>query len=998
MKQFFDITKKTISIESTNSYGFSTQGAFAYAATSGRIYASAYRYLTNGVGSAGTLIYSDDLGTTWQVIKQGITDFNASWTFATTGAVRKIHCSPDGTRILMVWGPSMAGNALVAGMYIAYSADTGITWTTVSGTLTMPSYSDDLSLIIYGQGVSLYRVTNCTSSSPITITAAKMPMHDNSFISTAGEYCIYRSAATANGGDDTIYVSVDKGATWNAITAATYTALDVTYATGMKMIGVYKRGAYWYCVHVSTKISNSDPIIVETRLDTRAAAIYGNAALAGIMYNNYLGATNLSMRLFGNGMLVTEAAGVYVGYIENIGDLSSKQCRYQDWAGFGGLNSKLVGTASDGTIFIMEDTANASFFNIRTLTMFKPITNYTGKGIAVTKYTLPSFTANLGAIPSANNIAIGFDSNAKYGIVFSTLGPGTYNAMKTTDSGVTWSVKNSNISTLLGGMTVTGIYNPFVSLTGSTIAILVKRTAPSAAVLLLVSTDGGVVYTIKSTILALNGAVNMNIATPDILHTHMSGDGKVIIVMDDMGAMMLSSDSGTTWTPIAPATGRYGLQDGYGSCLSQNRVYINQDGSVIRVIGATTNVVSSAIPTVATSTDKGLTWTYVNTPIPANTYNYSSGAISQSGKWVVVTSQKYSGGSYVISGDGGNTWATVAISRPKTANTTTGTATAGKTFISNDGNIIVTPFVQNNMYSMGMPMICDRRISVSTFDALSTGIIGSDSLAYGVTVASPYMGVDKFRFIASDGCTIVNLSVLDGYNVMRTFVYPYIRYTIEKPDGYYIFVGGVLTKQVNEAAAFDSANQYSDIDATKLTGVCTINTYTNDVTYAKTLDRFSVVPKPQTLVCSSDILFNDKINREFLSSIRFNGNGNVQVIFSFDSGATWYNVKAGVMTLLTGTMTNMLASGSSPSDFNNLPAFHQFFNDVYGHDKIRFAFMISKNLISDAGDISDMTLTYKIRNDWVPAVTTDVTAKTRYQTCTVTFNVAGDYKINYFKP
>ena len=923
MKQFYDISMVTANI----TIG-STLNWVQYASIKKRLYCAPYK--VNGVGGIKSHYYSDDYGATWAPM---YTDARtvSSTTFTINSTPVAIRVSQDGTRLLLI--------IIEGGIYYAcLSVDSGVTWQVVCRVLSSDtiSVSPDLSAILIGaKRINLDGTYTAATQSAL-----------GAFFSSAGEYGVMRSNALVDGANYGTYYTTDKGVTWTLIPVANYTALGIAGVADMTLAGIFKKGTVWTAVHMTTA-----GVFIFTPLTTLSPYTVGGSMFGrNATYSNGYAPT-----VYCNGVAIHTNA-----IVENIGDLTSKLCviLMGDIDTYSTNSLTTIGVDyTTGEIIGMTSVSA----NVYRIIKYTPITSYIGRSVKAVKNTYSPISGF--ALVDDVSYIINFNNSVKIGYIAKSAD--ATKLAKTVNGGATWTTVNTNIATLLSGQTYS-LASLSVSDSGTRVAMSVSITAPISGIAIIVSTDGGVTFTIKS-----------KLVSPNSVGTYfsMSGDGATICLMNSAGSVITSADEGATWTTVK------------GNISNTNlfvaAATINYDGSLIRII----QTGSSAVPVVYTSTDKGVTWTSVASPIAANSLTDMC-AVSQSGQCVVIMSGRYK--TLYISSNGGISYNSYTVTTPLSSATqgVIGSSTLRPGFISNDGYTIV-------LYgSDAMPYICDTRVSPGTFYSLSNGIIGAEAVA-----PTQIQSSKAHQFIATDGCTILNINVVDGYNVSQTLTYPYRRYVIEKADGFYTFVAGVLTKAASETAAFNAPNLFNEIDPTKLTGVTAISIYTNDTTYAKSSISYGVLPAAQLITSKSDILFNDKINNENLTNFKFNGNGNVRLAYSYDSGSTWKAYKGGTVSNLPDlSEATMTTYGSTPSDINSLADNAQFFTDMYANSKVRFAVLMFKNATSDTCDVTSIVFTFKVRGDWMPCLPgTEYTQKTRYQTCTVTFNAAGDYKVNYTK-
>ena len=74
-----------------------------------------------------------------------------------------------------------------------------------------------------------------------------------------------------------------------------------------------------------------------------------------------------------------------------------------------------------------------------------------------------------------------------------------------------------------------------------------------------------------------------------------------------------------------------------------------------------------------------------------------------------------------------------------------------------------------------------------------------------------------------------------------------------------------------------------------------------------------------------------------------------------------------------------------------------FFDEIFKAGKIRFAYLMYRDIITDVSEIVNLIITYKIFGDWMLADGTMMIQKIKQSNMTVTFLMDGSYKINYIK-
>ena len=542
------------------------------------------------------------------------------------------------------------------------------------------------------------------------------------------------------------------------------------------------------------------------------------------------------------------------------------------------------------------------------------------------------------SILAKNDVIVGFNVTSRIGycIVRSTK-----KVYKTIDGGVTWTYV-STISATIYSTTD----NSYLSVSKDGLRIYFFAMSTISTPAMYISINGGVSFTAKT-----NG---INPAATPVMWTSNDGSVSVKSGVDSVtGAMYTSYDLFDTSFLTTTRS--------WTAAQLPYMFYLNYDGS--KIIGIGTN------GTVSVSTDKGKN--YVKKTTPAVDPITTAG-VSESGRYIAMISQKNSVTvpKLYISSDDGSSWTTYILSTyPYT--------TTGQLYISNDGLIL-------NVVGSVINVRLDLR-TATEFEPLQTCCTSN--------------GINYTTFVSSDGCMIINTNPMSNAGVTYTIRYPYRKYVLSKPDGFYTFVAGVLTKAADEASAFDIGTTFAELAITKMSGVNSVVCYTNDLSYAKTAVNYSVVPKPQLITTSTDINLTADINCvSGIRNIRFNANGNVRLAMSFDSGTTWYAIKGGGLVLIADVSgDNMLTYGSTPSDINSLANDSMVFADIYNKGKIRFMYYMYKNAIGDTCDMSSVTIATAMRPNWVLCDSTDVSQAIMYKTMTITFLKSGDYRITYIK-
>lgn len=173
--------------------------------------------------------------------------------------------------------------------------------------------------------------------------------------------------------------------------------------------------------------------------------------------------------------------------------------------------------------------------------------------------------------------------------------------------------------------------------------------------------------------------------------------------------------------------------------------------------------------------------------------------------------------------------------------------------------------------------------------------------------------------------------------------------------------------------------------------------YTDDVTVNSATLKQTAVPQNQLVTASGDL---DLTNSQNIDNITITGS-NAKVVFSKDSGLTWYKWNGSSFVLVNLTASDVNTNGNTISEINAILGTD--WTTFLDTKKIRFAYLLSQTNTADLSETDIITIQLDYQGDWQGAIHgTDYTYS--YSTASgnvvlkvVLSNLAGkDVKINYY--
>lgn len=154
----------------------------------------------------------------------------------------------------------------------------------------------------------------------------------------------------------------------------------------------------------------------------------------------------------------------------------------------------------------------------------------------------------------------------------------------------------------------------------------------------------------------------------------------------------------------------------------------------------------------------------------------------------------------------------------------------------------------------------------------------------------------------------------------------------------------------------------------------------------------TAIPPDRLLIASGD---KDLSYVQNIDYFKITGTGNnLKVVASVDSGATWKTFNTDHWEDINLTVDDIKAKGIDITTFNAINS--AYWNLLNTNKKIRFAYLLSMDIISDVENIDNLELQYDGQGKWVQAKedTYDVvySSNTNLQ---VLLKFSGDVKINY---
>ncbi|OAA91273.1 hypothetical protein [Clostridium ljungdahlii] len=154
----------------------------------------------------------------------------------------------------------------------------------------------------------------------------------------------------------------------------------------------------------------------------------------------------------------------------------------------------------------------------------------------------------------------------------------------------------------------------------------------------------------------------------------------------------------------------------------------------------------------------------------------------------------------------------------------------------------------------------------------------------------------------------------------------------------------------------------------------------------------TAIPPDRLLIASGD---RDLSYVQNIDYFKLTGTGNnLKVVCSVDGGTTWKTFNMDHWEDISLTMNDVKTKGIDMSIFNAINS--TYWNLLNANKKIRFAYLLSMNSISDTKSIDNLDLQYDGQGKWVQAKETDYdvvyVSNTQLQ---VLIKFSGDIKINY---
>ena len=154
----------------------------------------------------------------------------------------------------------------------------------------------------------------------------------------------------------------------------------------------------------------------------------------------------------------------------------------------------------------------------------------------------------------------------------------------------------------------------------------------------------------------------------------------------------------------------------------------------------------------------------------------------------------------------------------------------------------------------------------------------------------------------------------------------------------------------------------------------------------------TAIPSDRLLIASGD---KDLSYIQNIDYFKINGSGsNLKIVVSIDSGESWKTFNTDHWEDINLTVSDVKAKGIDITTFNAINS--TYWNLLNTNKKIRFAYLLSMENISDVENIDNLDLQYDGQGKWIQALesTFDVVYASNTQ-LQVFLKFSGDVKINY---
>ena len=581
---------------------------------------------------------------------------------------------------------------------------------------------------------------------------------------------------------------------------------------------------------------------------------------------------------------------------------------------------------------------------------------------------LPTSTAIMRYPKNDVDLRVGVSANCRYMYIINLRNG---DMIRSTDSGATFNKVTSNLSSLgitVPQVTIRGSNDFFVSNDGATILLSVELTGYTMSAQAIISRNSGTSFAIPT----VTGMTT-------IPATRIAGgsSGRVLMIVAS-STLLCSVDRGATWSKYTPTASEL-LPFSGGTALCG--ISINESSGIITGCNGGQYIATIQITSIGSPT-------LVITTLSASPVISAYTAISRNGTHIAIIRL----GIMYISHDGGVSWP-IVVSMCDTLLGQKSYDTSGEVLLGGcfaDGGEYIVWYIGNSTYG-GKPVYIDLTGDIHTVRYVPTrdpenGSSGSSSVRV---------------FVDTDARTlkVIHAMADSSLRVLSVIIRPYIVYTMRDRSGkYHTQLGSTTVQHPDEDTAFANANIWSAINFNGLTDDYTLCRYTNQaVTTTKTY-TVNFLAKDSIILAKGDILFGDTSVVETIRSMRFSGSGKVKIAFSLDGGVSWNTYNNGFIVPISAlTETVMQSSCADIATYNTIPVDGSFFDEIFKAGKIRFAYLMYRDIITDVSEIVNLIITYKIFGDWMLADGTMMIQKIKQSNMTVTFLMDGSYKINYIK-